>query len=220
MTLDGDMDESGRELARLDNRARADEEAARSQRRVQLATGNQVWHTDSSFKPVLSSFAFLAAHTVPRQGGQTEFADMRAAYDALGPVDRDLVEDLCAFHDYAWSQRACGVDFPDAAEQLPPVTRPLVLHDPETARASLLIGRHIRTIVGMDASEADSPLRRLLEHSTRPPFVYCHNWSEGDVVIWDNRCLLHRGRPWPPDQVRVLARTTVASDGTNPWALR
>jgi len=145
---------------------------------------------------------------------------MRAAYNAaLGPEDRHLADGLWAVHDYAWSQRTSGATFSHAEEQLPPVTRPLVLRHPETGRPSLLIGRHIRSIVGMADSEADALLRRLLEHSTGTRFVYCHDWAEGDIVIWDNRCTLHRARPWPEDQVRAMARTTVAGDGPNPWAL-
>lgn len=108
VTAEGGMDASGRELAWLTNRARAGEAAVRIQGRAQLAAGNQLWHADSTFKPVLSKFAFLAAHIVPREGGQTEFADMRAAYDALAPEDLHLVQGLCAVHDYAWSQRASG----------------------------------------------------------------------------------------------------------------
>jgi alpha-ketoglutarate-dependent 2,4-dichlorophenoxyacetate dioxygenase len=218
VTMSGAMDMSGRELTVLTNRARTNETPARARQRSQLATGNELWHSDSSFKPVQAKVAVLGARVVPHDGGHTEFADMRAAYDALGPGDRRLAAGLRAVHDYEWSQRVTGVVVPDAALHLPPVTRPLVSLHLDTGRSSLLLGRHVRAIVGMADNDAQSLLSRLLEHGTSPPFVYRHQWAEGDLVVWDNRCLLHRVLPWPADQARAMARTTVAGDGDNQWA--
>jgi alpha-ketoglutarate-dependent taurine dioxygenase len=189
--------------------------------------GNQSWHTDSSFKRISAKASLLVAIEVPDEGGETEYTDMRAAYDALDEATRSRIESLVAVHSAAYSQRQSmgddGAFSVEEEENLPPVPQPLVrVHEP-TGRRSLFIGRHARTIQGMDDTEARALLDELLDGACRPPRVYRHHWSAGDLVMWDNRCMLHRGRPWDTRFARVMRRTTVAGDpppgDTNEWVL-
>lgn len=184
--------------------------------------GNRYWHTDSSFKKVGAKASLLRAVTVPDTGGDTEWADMRAAWDVLDAAAKGRLEGLRAVHSYAWSQgKVGGVRLLTKAElaDLPPVEHPLVRTHPATGRKSLYIGRHVRSIAGMDDEAAQALLARLIERACRPPRVFRHAWAAGDIVAWDNRCVLHRGHPWPLDQPRVMKRTTVGGDGDNPWAI-
>lgn len=189
--------------------------------------GNQHWHSDSSFKRISAKASMLRAIEVPSEGGETEYADMRAAYDALDDATRRRIEGLVAVHSAAYSQHAAmGTEtplHPDEERNLPPVRQPLVrVHEP-TGRRSLFIGRHARSIDGMDDAAARALLDELLDAACRPPRTYAHRWAAGDAVLWDNRCMLHRGRPWDFAQARVMRRTTVAGDPPpgdhNEWAL-
>ncbi len=188
---------------------------------------NQFWHTDSSFKRISAKASMLAAVEVPDEGGETEYADMRAAFDALDPALQARLDGLVAVHSIAASQSlAMGEDdvlSPEEQRYLPPVRHPLVrVHEP-TGRRSLFIGRHARVIEGWGDDESRALLDELLEGACRPPRVYTHRWQAGDAVLWDNRCMLHRGRPWDTSQARVMRRTTIAGDpppgDTNEWAL-
>ena len=184
--------------------------------------GNRYWHTDSSFKKVGAKASLLRAVTVPDTGGDTEWADMRAAWDVLDAAAKERLESLRSVHSYAWSQgKVGGVRLLKKRElaALPPVEHPLVRTHPATGRKSLFIGRHVRSISGMDDGAAQALLAGLIERACRPPRVFRHAWAAGDIVAWDNRCVLHRGHPWPFDQPRVMKRTTVAGDGDNPWAI-
>ncbi len=184
--------------------------------------GNSYWHTDSSFKPVPAKASLLSARVVPAEGGETEFADMRAALEALDPKTRDELDGLEAVHDYRYSQGLIGgldVFSDEEWDALPPVTHPIVRTHPATRRENLYIGRHASHVVGRDVAEGRALLARLLEDACQPPRTFTQRWRVGDLVVWDNRCALHRGRPWPPDQARVMHRTTVAGDGANPWSL-
>lgn len=185
--------------------------------------GNTFWHTDSSYKRVPSKASILSARVVPKDGGETEWADMRAAYDALEPELRERVGSLRAVHSYHYSQGLIGgVDVLSEEEwaALPPVEQPVVRVPPATGRRNLYVGRHASHVVGMDEGEDRALLERLTAEGARPPRVFRHRWSEGDVAIWDNRCVLHRGRTWPADQARVMARTTVAGGHAgNEWSL-
>lgn len=189
--------------------------------------GNQYWHSDSSFKRISAKASMLRALEVPSEGGETEYADQRAAYDALDDATKARIEGLVAVHSAAYSQHtAMGDDaplHPDEAANLPPVRQPLVrVHQP-TGRRTLFLGRHAREIEGLDPAEGRALLDELLEHATRPPRTYAHRWAAGDAVLWDNRCMLHRGRPWDFSQPRVMRRTTIAGDAPpgdhNEWAL-
>ena len=186
--------------------------------------GNNYWHTDSSYKRVPSKGSALAARVVPATGGETAFADMRAACDALDPGMRDYLEGKSAVHSYAYSQGKVGGTETLSADEwdaLPPVEHPVVRRHPATGRRSLYIGRHASHIVGEDRDESRALLERLCADACRPPRVFVHRWRSGDLVLWDNRCVLHRGLGHPPDQARHMTRTTLAGDGSaNEWSLR
>lgn len=186
-----------------------------------LNRGNQQWHSDSSYKRITSKASALRAHTLPSSGGETQFADMRSAYDALDPARKDWLADKLVVHDFAYSHGK-SADLMTAAERaaLPPVAHPIVRVHEETGRKSLFVGRHASHIVGEDVERSRSLLRELTESACQPPRIFTHRWQVGDLVIWDNRCVLHRGRPWPPDEPRILFRTTVACDDPdNEWQL-
>jgi alpha-ketoglutarate-dependent 2,4-dichlorophenoxyacetate dioxygenase len=177
--------------------------------------GNQLWHSDSSFKPVPALASLLHAREVPPAGGETEYADMRAAWDALPEAERAGLEDLVAEHSLVHSRRLIGYDrfTPEEQAALPPVQQALVRVHPATGRRSLYVGSHASHVVGWPLEEGRRLLQRLLEHATQPAFVYQHRWRVGDLVMWDNRCTNHRGRPWDPAHRRVMHRTTVAGRG-------
>ncbi|MDE0944316.1 MAG: TauD/TfdA family dioxygenase [Alphaproteobacteria bacterium] len=185
--------------------------------------GNRGWHTDSSFKPVPAMASLLAAHQVPDTGGGTEFADMRSAYDALAGEMQDYLEDKIAVHSYLYSQGLVGgLSVLDEAEQdaLPPVEHAVVRTHPRTGRKSLYLGRHASHIKGEDKLESRALLQKLCDDACQAPWTITHIWGAGDLVIWDNRCMLHRGQTWPGDQARVMARTTIAGETTNnEWTL-
>ena len=191
--------------------------------RARFQRGNRDWHSDSSYKRVGAKASILAAHVVPDEGGETEWADMRAAYDALDAQTRDWLDGKIAVHSYRFSHAWHGgleLLSPREVGDLPPVEHPLVRVHPATGRKSLFVGRHASHIVGEDLESSRSRLRELTDRACRPPRVWGHRWQPGDIAIWDNRCVLHRGRPWPEDQPRVMARSTVAGDDPdNEWAI-
>ena len=185
--------------------------------------GNRFWHTDSSFKKVGAKASLLRAVEVPASGGDTEWADMRAAWDALDAATQQRLEGLTAIHSYAWSQgqQIGGATILTQREwdALPPVTHPVVRTHPATGRKSLYVGRHASHVVGMDVEEGRALLRELTANACQPPRIFRHHWRAGDLALWDNRCVLHRGHPWPFEERRVMKRTTVAGEGDNPWAM-
>jgi alpha-ketoglutarate-dependent taurine dioxygenase len=190
-----------------------------SSRVVKSLVGNQEWHSDSSFKRIPAKASILAAVVVPPVGGETEFADMRAGYDALSYAQRGRIETLIAQHSFAGDAYLTDAE----REILAPVEHPIVNRHPATGRRSLFVGRHARAIVGMDADEGRRLIDDLREHACRAPRVYTHRWAEGDVVAWDNRCVLHRGRPWDMTRERIMRRLTIAgdtrADDDNEWLL-
>ena len=185
--------------------------------------GNRFWHTDSSFKKVGAKASLLRAVEVPASGGDTEWADMCAAWDALDATIQQRLEGLTAVHSYAWSQgqQIGGATILTEREwdALPPVEHPVVRTHPATGRKSLYVGRHASHVVGMDVEEGRALLRELTANACQPPRIFRHRWRAGDLVLWDNRCVLHRGHPWPFEERRVMKRTTVAGEGDNPWAM-
>ena len=210
------------EISLLSNVARDGSIAKRDDALGLFLKGNRYWHTDSSFKKVAAKASLLRALEVPDAGGDTEWADMRAAWDALDEVTQARLEGLVAVHSYAYSQgKVGGIALLTDKERdtLPPVRHPLVRTHPATGRKNLYIGRHVSHVVGMDEEESGALLAKLTEDACRPPWIFRHRWRAGDLVAWDNRCVLHRGHPWPFDQPRVMRRTTVAGDGENSWAI-
>jgi alpha-ketoglutarate-dependent taurine dioxygenase len=189
---------------------------------LEVLRGNEGWHTDSSYMPVSAKASMLSALVLPDEGGTTEWADMRAAYDALDADTRALVDTLAAHHSIVWSQQRIGAEahvggfYGYTAEE---PLRPLVKRHPATGRPSLFIGRHAHAVPGLSEDESLELLDRLLDDACRPPRVYEHRWEVGDLVVWDNRCTLHRARPWPLDQRRRMRHTRVSGDPVTEAAL-
>lgn len=185
--------------------------------------GDAFWHTDSSFKPVPAKASLMRARQVTSAGGETAFADMRAAYDVVDDATKRWLEDKRAVHSYAYSQGLIGgiaVHGQAELDALPPVEHPLVHYHPATGRKSLYLGRHASHIVGEQIESGRERLAALCEAACQPPRVFQHRWKPGDLILWDNRCVLHRACPYPPDQGRIMARSTVAGDGSgNEWSL-
>ena len=178
--------------------------------------GNRLWHSDSSFKRVPAMASLLSGREVPPEGGETEYADLRAAWDAL-PADRKRgLDELVAEHSFVYSRGLIGYDqFTDAERaEVPPVPQAVVRTHLATGRKSLYVGSHASHVIGRPVEESRALLRELLDFATQPQFVYRHAWRQHDLVMWDNRCVLHRGRPWDERRYRrVMHRTTVAGAG-------
>jgi len=178
--------------------------------------GNQMWHTDSSFKRVPAHASLLSAREVPASGGETQFASMRVGYASLPADMQRFLEGKVAIHSFVYSRGLVdsGLMPPDHAAQVPPVRQALVRTNPVNRRKAFYVGSHACEIVGMPTGEARALLRELRETATRTDRVYTHHWRVGDLVMWDNRCMLHRGRPWDESRYRrVMHRTTVAGAG-------
>ena len=178
--------------------------------------GNRLWHTDSSFKAPSGYASMLYARSVAPIGGHTEFADLRAACDALPAPRKARLQGLVAEHSLIYSRRKLGftVFTPEEQVAFAPVRRPLLRRIPESGRETLYVASHIGRIDGMADAEAEALVAGLIAHATQRQFVYTHRWRVGDLVMWDNRCMLHRGRPWDGEKYRrVMHRTTVAGVG-------
>ena len=185
--------------------------------RMRTNVGNEAWHTDSTYWPISSKCAMLSAVTVPEEGGETELADMRAGYAALDQAARDRIENLSAYHSTQYSQANDVGDFPPMAEGTiyhgEAYLRPLVKVHPETGVKNLFVGRHAFGIPGLSRDESRELLRSLVEFVvSEPRRVYTHHWQAGDTLIWDNRALLHRARPYDYTEARVLTGTRIAGD--------
>src|SRR2546422_2049238 len=192
-------------------------------RRMVYQLANMLWHSDSSFKPVPSLCSLLSARIVPPEGGATEFASTRAAYPSLPEALKARVERAIAVHDFAWSRDQVRSGFFTDEERAvyPPVRHPLVRTNPVNGRRSLFLGAHASYVEGLPVEEGRALLRELLEHVTQPQFRYRHEWMEGDLVIWDNRCVLHRATPYDSARhQRLLQRTTISGDPAEPAATR
>jgi alpha-ketoglutarate-dependent 2,4-dichlorophenoxyacetate dioxygenase len=198
------------ELADMSNVADGGGIVARDSRKIVSNIANQLWHSDSSFQQPAARYSMLAAVQVPPSGGDTEFADLRAAYDALPEETKREIDGLEAEH-YALHSRFLLGDTDYTEEQkaaLPPVWWPLVRTHPGSGRKVLFAGIHARAIKGWTLAEGRMLLMDLLEHATQPQFVYAHKWRPNDLVIWDNRSTLHRGRRFDLTQPRELRRAT------------
>ena len=184
-------------------------------RRRLFAIGNRLWHSDSSFKRTPAKYSLLYCLSVVSKGGNTEFADMRAAYDTLDAERKALIEDLVCEHSQMFSRAQLGfTDFTDEErERFKPVLQVLVRSHPSTGRKSLYLSSHAGSILGMPVPEARFLLRDLVEHATQRKFVYSHKWRVGDLVMWDNRRTMHRVRPYPAEEPRDMRRTTLKGEG-------
>jgi alpha-ketoglutarate-dependent 2,4-dichlorophenoxyacetate dioxygenase len=176
--------------------------------------GNRLWHTDASYMPVPVVLGMLHAVTLPPTSafgnGETEFADMRAAYDALPEAMQQAIDGLIVQHDVFWSRAQIGfTEFPPGErEQYPPSPQRLVRVHPGSKRKTLYLSAHASHVIGWPVADGRLLLWDLTAHATQPQFVYSHTWRLGDVVIWDNRCTMHRGRPHDEQQPRDLRRAT------------
>jgi alpha-ketoglutarate-dependent 2,4-dichlorophenoxyacetate dioxygenase len=182
---------------------------ANSKRRLDWLA-NRLWHTDASFRAVPGALSMLYAHVVPDEGGETEFADLRAAYDALPQKTRDRIEPLIAEHSiwHSRGQLAVTMYTQEELASLPPVPQRVVRRHAGSGRKTLYLAAHASHIVGLPVADGRLLLMDLIEHATQRPFVHSHAWKQGDLVIWDNRCTMHRARPFDTTKVRDLRRVT------------
>ena len=187
---------------------------ARDDRRRLFAIGNRLWHSDSSFKVIPAKYSLLRAVSVPSKGGNTEYAYMPAAYDALDAETKAEIENLVCEHSQIFSRQQLGFfDLTDEERaRFAPVRQRLVRTHPLTGRKSVYLSSHAGSIVGWPVPEARSFLRDLVEHATQRQFVYAHRWQVGDLVMWDNRQTMHRARPFPAHEPRDMRRTTLMGD--------
>ena len=206
------------DMADVSNLGKDNELLARDDRRRMFNLGNELWHSDSSFRAIPSKFSLLSARAIPSSGGNTEFADMRAAYDALDERTKAEIEDLICEHSLLYSRSLLGfTEFtPEERETFAPVRQRLVRTHPASRRKSLYLASHAGVIVGWPVPEARAFLRDLTEHATQRQFVHAHRWRQYDLVIWDNRATMHRARRYDHTQIRDMRRTTVA--GSEPTA--
>ncbi len=210
------------EIGDISNLNAKGEVRARDDHRRLDALANQLWHSDASFRPISGALSMLYAHVVPPTGGDTEFADLRAAYDALDEDLKAEIADLTVVHSIFHSRGQLGhTDYTEAERTaLPDVEHPLVRNHPGSGRKTLYMGAHASHIVGWPMPEGRLLLRDLMDRATEPRFRYAHQWRAGDLVIWDNRCTLHRGRRYDDvTYARDLRRVTTQdpdSVGNNP----
>lgn len=187
---------------------------ARDNRRRLYSLGNMLWHSDSSFKPIPAKYSLLSGRVVATKGGETEFADMRAAYDSFDAAAKATAEPLICEHSLIYSRELLGFGDLTEAEKatMLPVRQALVRTHPVSGRRSVFLASHIGTIIGWPVPEARAFIRDLTEQATRPSFVYRHVWRPFDLIMWDNRCTMHRARRYDAAEVRDMRRTTVAGE--------
>ena len=206
----------GTDIADVSNLDQNQNIYARDDRRRLFNLGNRLWHSDSSFRAIPAKYSLLSARSIPADGPNTEYADMRAAYDTLDDKIKAEVEGLICEHSLMYSRGQLGfTDFTEEEQQtFAPVRQVLVRTHPVTMRRSLFLASHAGTIVGWPMAEARIFLRDLIEWATQPQFVYVHDWRLHDLVIWDNRQTMHRVRRFnETEDIRDVRRTTVSSDG-------
>lgn len=205
----------GEEMIDVSNLDELSQPLLREDRRRMFNLGNRLWHSDSSFRAIPAKYSILSGRVVAAGGGETEFADMRAAYDGLDEATKAEIEDLMCEHSLMYSRGILGFSefTPEERAMFKPVRQRLVRTHPVTGRKSLYLAAHAGAIVGWPMPEARAYLRDLNEHATQRHFVYTHKWRQFDLVIWDNRQTMHRARPFDETQVRDMRRTTVAGTG-------
>jgi alpha-ketoglutarate-dependent 2,4-dichlorophenoxyacetate dioxygenase len=179
---------------------------------------NQLWHTDSSFKRPPALASILSGRIIPKEGGETEFVSTRLAFERLDPARQRQCEASFVWHDYAHSrgQIAPGLASPEERAVLPPVCWRMVWRNPVNGRGALFLASHAYAVEGMEPAAGKALIDELMAAATAPGVSYVHRWKSGDVVMWDNRATMHRGRPWPAHEARLMVRTTVsatAADG-------
>ena len=173
-------------------------------RRVNSARGNEMWHSDSSFREIPAMYSLLSVYQVPDEAGETEFASARAAYQRLDRDTRECIESRVGIHDYIYSRTKVSEDAVNQSQRtyMHPVRQRLVRQNPVTGEKNIYVGSHVKEIEGLPDAEARPLIERLIDEVTRPESVYSHRWRVGDFMIWDNRCLLHRGCGYDADKYR------------------
>lgn len=199
--------------SRLTNVGEKGEIVPPDHRQVLVAKANALWHTDSSFKKTPALASVLTARVLPGEGGETEYTSTRLAWERLPSDMQERLKDAVATHSYANSRDQIHPDLANAEERkaLPPVRWKLNWRNPSNDRRALYVASHAYAIDGMDDRDARQLLAHLLDEATRPEFVYSHKWRQGDAVMWDNRAMLHRGRPWDYTRERSMVRTTISA---------
>ncbi|MFT5173471.1 MAG: alpha-ketoglutarate-dependent 2,4-dichlorophenoxyacetate dioxygenase [Gammaproteobacteria bacterium] len=190
--------------------------APKDERRLH-ALANRLWHTDNTFKHIPARCSLLLAREVPQQGGDTEFADMRAAYDALPQAKKTQIEDLVVEHSVSHSRKSMGIDVltDGARNELPPVQQVLVRYNASSSRKALYIASHASHIVGWPQDKGRALLDELTAHATQSRFVYRHQWRAGDLILWDNRCTMHRATEYDDLHARRDMQRSTVSDEIN-----
>jgi alpha-ketoglutarate-dependent 2,4-dichlorophenoxyacetate dioxygenase len=175
-----------------------------SSRQNKASTGNEMWHSDSSFREIPAMYSILSAYEVPDEDGETEFASGRSAYQRLDQETCDLIDSKTAIHDYIYSRTKVGEDAVSQGQRtyMHPVRQRLVRQNPVTGDRNVFVGSHVKEIEGMSDAQAKPLIEQLIAETTRPQSVYRHSWKVGDFMIWDNRCILHRGCGYDPDRYR------------------
>lgn len=197
---------------------------AATHRQSLVNRANQLWHTDSSFKRTPALASVLSARTIPEEGGETEFTSTRLAWEALSEAEQCRLRDLVVVHSYANSRDQIDPKLmtPEERAVLPPVRWRMTWRNPANGRSALYIASHAAAVEGMNEPDGRALLAHLMEEATAEPRTYLHRWRTGDVVMWDNRASMHRGRPWPGTQPRLMVRTTISArdadglDGVRP----
>jgi alpha-ketoglutarate-dependent 2,4-dichlorophenoxyacetate dioxygenase len=184
------------------------------------AKANQLWHTDSSFKRVPALASILSARIIPARGGETEYVSTRLAFARLGAALRTKLQNSFAWHDYAHSRSQIAPDLasPEERAALPPQCWRMVWTNPVNGRGAIYLASHAYAVEGMEAAAGKKLIDELMEAATQAGTSYLHQWRGGDIVMWDNRATMHRGRPWPAHEPRVMVRTTIsatAADGVD-----
>jgi alpha-ketoglutarate-dependent 2,4-dichlorophenoxyacetate dioxygenase len=214
----GDNVQAGRvpsEINDISNLDRDNKVLPRDDRHRLFQLGNLLWHSDSSYKTVPAKYSLLSARAIPDRGGDTQFADMRAAWDTLDAETQALIRDMICEHSRLFSRGELGYTFTeDERREFAPVRQRLVRRHPATGRLSLFLSSHGGAIVGWPLPEARALLRELTEHATQRERVYTHEWRQHDLVMWDNRVTMHRGKRYPADQVRDMRRTTTTDSAS------
>jgi alpha-ketoglutarate-dependent 2,4-dichlorophenoxyacetate dioxygenase len=184
------------------------------------AKANQLWHTDSSFKPVPALASVLSARIIPARGGETEYVSTRLAFARLDAASRNRLQNSFAWHDYAHSRKQIAPDLasPEERSALPPQCWRMAWTNPVNGSSAIYLASHAYAVEGMEAAVGEKLIDELMEAATAPGASYLHQWRAGDVVMWDNRATMHRGRPWPAHEPRLMVRTTIsatAADGVD-----
>ena len=204
---------AGTFYSRLHNIASDGTVVPETHRQALTARANQLWHTDSSFKKTPALASVLSARIVPRQDGETELTSTRQAWTRMSPSMRSKLRDAVVTHAYAYSRDQIDPELMTTAERsaLPPVRWRITWRNPVNGRPALYLASHAYAVDGLAAAAARTLLNTLIADATRPEFIYRHCWRPGDVLMWDNRATMHRGRTWPPDQARSMVRTTISA---------